>query len=110
MNFPRVYELMDMLVDLSHPDAYFQDFEKVLKDKSGLYEFRKVEGWLAALDDAAWQDLKQRARPAVAKARERTWLAGALRHPPQRSQGIRLLAEHRLHKSSLPRVHEHEDT
>ena len=65
--FPRVYELMDMLVDPSHPDAYFQDFEKVLKDQSGLYEFRKVEGWLAALDDAAWHDLKQRAAPLLLK-------------------------------------------
>ena len=65
--FPRVYELMDMLVDPSHPDAYFQDFEKVLKDQSGLYEFCKVEGWLAALDDAAWHDLKQRAAPLLLK-------------------------------------------
>ena len=65
--FPRVYELMDMLVDPSHPDAYFQDFEKVLKDQSGLYEFRKVEGWLAELDDAAWQNLKQRATPLLLK-------------------------------------------
>ena len=74
--FLRVYELMDMLVDPSHPDAYFQDFEKVLKDQSGLYEFRKVEGWLAALDDAAWQDLKQRAAPLLLKRESgRGWQA-----------------------------------
>ena len=74
--FPRVYELMDMQVDPSHPDAYFQDFERVLKDQSGLYEFRKVEGWLAELDDAAWQDLKQRATPLLLKRESgRGWQA-----------------------------------
>ena len=74
--FQRVYELKDRLVDPSHPDAYFQDFEKVLEDPSGLYEFRKVEGWLAALDDAAWQDLRQRAAPLLLKRESgRGWRA-----------------------------------
>ena len=31
---PRVYELKDMLVDPSHPDAYFQNFEKGLLEKN----------------------------------------------------------------------------
>ena len=74
--FKRVYELKDLRVDPSHPDAYFQDFEKVIEDPSGLYEFRKVEGWLAALDNAAWQDLKQRAAPLLLKRESgRGWQA-----------------------------------
>lgn len=58
---PRVYELKD-LVDTSHPDAYFQDFEDGLdKYRTKLAAFVKLERQLAALDDAAWSDLKERA-------------------------------------------------
>ena len=69
---PRVYELKEMLVGSSHPDAYFQNFEKELENSTiKLNAFRKFEGWLAALDDAAWQDLKQRAAPdLVSRQRE----------------------------------------
>ena len=65
---PRVYELKDMLVDSSHPDAYFQNFEKgLLETTSKLNAFRKLERWLDVLDDAAWQDLRQRAAPLLLK-------------------------------------------
>ena len=67
---PRVYELKGMLGDPSHPDAYFQNFEKGLLEKnstSKLNAFRKLERWLDALDDAAWQDLRQRAAPLLLK-------------------------------------------
>jgi len=59
---PRIYELKDSLVDLSHPDAYFQNFEEGLGEhKSKLNAFLKLERQLAALDDAAWRDVKHRA-------------------------------------------------
>ena len=59
---PRVYELKDMRVDSSHPDAYFQNFEEELESSTDkLNAFRKLECWLDVLDDAAWQDFRQRA-------------------------------------------------
>jgi len=59
---PRVYELKDMLVDPSHPNAYCQDFEDGLeKHTSKLNAFVKLERQLAVLDDEAWSDLKERA-------------------------------------------------
>jgi hypothetical protein len=58
---PRVYELKD-LVDASHPDAYFQDFENGLDEhKAKLNAFLKLERQLTSLDDAGWQGLKDRA-------------------------------------------------
>jgi hypothetical protein len=42
---PRVYELKDALVDPSHPDAYFQNFEEGLAQSSSkLNAFLKLEG------------------------------------------------------------------
>src|SRR4051812_34958241 len=59
---PRIYELKDSLVDLSHPDAYFQNFEEGLGEhKSKLDAFQKLERQLAALDDTAWRDVRDRA-------------------------------------------------
>ena len=59
---PRVYELKDMLMDPSHPDAYFQNFEDGLEhNPSKLKAFEKVDRWLAPLDREAWNDLKERA-------------------------------------------------
>lgn len=59
---PRVYTLKDMLADPSHPDAYFQDFEKGLAThKSKLDAFLSLERQLGVLDDTAWEDLKARA-------------------------------------------------
>lgn len=57
----RVYELKD-LADTSHPDAYLQDVEDGLdKHKTKLNAFVKLQRQLAALDDSAWSDLKERA-------------------------------------------------
>ena len=76
---PRVYELKDMRVDFSHPDAYFQNFEEELESStSKLNAFRKLERWLDVLDDAAWEDLRQRAAlHLVSRPREsgRGWQA-----------------------------------
>ena len=63
---PRIYELKD-LVDPSHPDAYFQNFEETLEVRVASCAFRELEDRLAALDDAAWQDLKKRAAPLFTK-------------------------------------------
>ena len=64
---PRIYELKDGLVDPLHPDGYFHNFEETLEVPSALSAFRTFEGWLAALDDAAWKNLKQRAAPLLKK-------------------------------------------
>ncbi len=58
---PRVYELKDLLPDPSNPDAYFHNFEQGLENSSQLAAFVKLEGWLAVLDDKAWDDLRERA-------------------------------------------------
>ena len=75
---PRVYELRDMLEDPSHPDAFPQDLEETLGNSRALGAFRKLERWLDELDDAAWQDLREKAAPRlVSKQRKsgRGWQA-----------------------------------
>ena len=67
---PRVYELKDMLEDPSHPDAFFQGLKDLGKPRV-LAAFRKLGSWLDVLDDAAWQNLRQRAaRHLVSRQRE----------------------------------------
>jgi hypothetical protein len=69
---PRIYELKDALVDPSHPDAYFQNFEEGLAEyKSKLNAFLKLERQLGALDHAAWRDVRDRAAVHLV-ARQRT--------------------------------------
>ena len=71
----RVFELKDTLSDPSHPDAYFQDFEKSLQENSQKLEaFRKIEAVLSVLDAEAWKVLKAAAsahltRPSPHKGR-----------------------------------------
>ena len=73
---PRVYELKDP-TDTSHPDAYFQDFERGLRENpSKLNAFLKLERQLAVLDVAAWNDLKERGVPHLishTRAQGRGW-------------------------------------
>jgi hypothetical protein len=65
---PRIYELRDLVPHPLHPDAYFQKLDEGLAQSKGkLDAFIKLEGWLAALDDAAWTDLKERAVPLLMK-------------------------------------------
>ena len=55
----RIFELKDTLAVPSHPDAYFQNFEKSLQEiPQKLEAFRKLEEILSALDSAAWNLLK----------------------------------------------------
>jgi hypothetical protein len=76
---PRVYELKDTLTEPTHPDAYFRDFEQGLEHSTSKRDaFLKLEGWLSALDAAAWTDLKTRAAVhLIARNREsgRGWQA-----------------------------------
>jgi hypothetical protein len=60
---PRFYELKDLLVDPSHPDAYFQSFENLLRDESCFDTFARWEKELQGLDTDAWQCLKGKASP-----------------------------------------------
>jgi hypothetical protein len=39
---PRFYELKDLLIDPSHPDAYFHRFEDVLRTQNCFCDFRYV--------------------------------------------------------------------
>lgn len=61
---PRVYELCDLIADRSSQSSYFQDF-----DRSVVSEPEKKRAWLARerefqrLHDAAWEFLKDEARP-----------------------------------------------
>lgn len=73
---PRLYELKNM-TDLSHPDAYFKDFEnRFAEGRTVLGYYQRLERQLSALDDIAWSDVKARAA-AVAHIRDsgRWWQA-----------------------------------
>jgi hypothetical protein len=59
---PRIFELKDTQCDPLHPNSYFRDFERSLKDEPGkLKAFLDLERRLAVLDFDAWADLKHRA-------------------------------------------------
>ncbi len=59
---PRFYELKDLIVDPSKPDAYFQNFEAHLKGEDVIFEtFAHWEKNLQELDSAAWNVLKRKA-------------------------------------------------
>lgn len=59
---PRLYELKDAVPDPTHPDAYFQNFEKNLARSSHVQDqYKKLERTLGVLDAEAWRDLKERA-------------------------------------------------
>lgn len=68
---PRLLELRDLTPDPSHPDAYFTDFESKLQSDHVFGIYKRLEGYLAALEPAAWHDLRARAR-ATLIARQRT--------------------------------------
>jgi hypothetical protein len=74
---PRIYELKDTLADPSHPDAYFRNMEDGLRQSTQKWDaFARLEWRLAALDDAAWSDLKERAAPLLMQRVEgRGWQA-----------------------------------
>ena len=72
---PRVYELRDLIDDPRAPSACFQDFDSLLRD-----DHVAKEAWLAReeelsrLDMAAWNLLKNEARPYLeCRDAERGW-------------------------------------
>jgi hypothetical protein len=66
--FPRVYELRELIEDPSVQSAYFQDFENSIRS-----EPEKKEAWLAweqelqGLDAESWKFLKSKMLPHLAK-------------------------------------------
>jgi hypothetical protein len=59
---PRLFELKQAVSDPTHPDAYFQNFEKNLATSAHwLDQYMKVGRTLAVLDGEAWRDLRERA-------------------------------------------------
>lgn len=59
---PRIYELRDLTLDLSSPDAYFRNFENTLATvQSARYFWDRFEKQLRQLDSAAWESLKKQA-------------------------------------------------
>jgi hypothetical protein len=61
---PRLYELKDLIADPSSPAAYFQNFEKDLRDSEHVREvYGHWERALQCLDDQAWLYLRNEALP-----------------------------------------------
>jgi hypothetical protein len=73
--FSRLYELKDAVPDPTHPDAYFQNFEKRLEESEHIRnQYMKVERPLEALDENAWHDILERAAPlTVQRHATRGW-------------------------------------
>jgi hypothetical protein len=74
---PRFYELKDLIVDTSDPDAYFQNFEAHLKGEDVFFETLALrEKNLQELDSAAWNVLRERL-PAIWSAETRVVAHGS---------------------------------
>jgi len=66
--FSRLYELKDAVPDSTHPDAYFQNFEKRLEESEHIRnQYMNVERPLEALDQHAWHDMLKRAAPLTVR-------------------------------------------
>ncbi len=64
---PRIYELKDLIPDPSNPNAYFPNFETLLRDPLWLETFIRLEQRLQRLDPKAWEHLKTKASPYLEK-------------------------------------------
>lgn len=63
---PRVFELHDLVMPSSSPDAYFRNFEKSLSEiRQKLKQFRDLEADLQGLDTEAWAFLKSEVAPLL---------------------------------------------
>jgi len=61
---PRVYELIDLIEDRTHPDAFFKMFEQTVAQESDKYRVwiaRETE--LQELEQEAWNSLKAESTP-----------------------------------------------
>jgi hypothetical protein len=74
---PRIFELHDLIMPSSSPDAYFRNFEKSLSEiRQKLKQFRDIEGDLQGLDADAWTFLKSEVAPLLrVKHSTRGWQA-----------------------------------
>jgi hypothetical protein len=58
---PRLYDLRDLTADTASRDAYFHDFEALLRDELARAAFVRWEQKLQCLDGDAWKALKDEA-------------------------------------------------
>lgn len=73
---PRIYELWDLIPDPTHPDAYFQNFEKNCSDSPHHVKqfYLSLEREFGELNRAGWEYLKKEAAPhLIRRDRERHW-------------------------------------
>jgi hypothetical protein len=76
--FPRLRELKAAVPDPTHPDAYFQNFDRRVQEGEHIQRlYLRYERPLQLLDAEAWRDLKERATPLTMK-----------RHPTRGWQGL----------------------
>src|SRR5215831_20470487 len=62
--FPRLHDLMTAVPDRAHPDAYFQNFERLVQESEHVrHHCLRYERPFGLLDPEAWRDLKKRAAP-----------------------------------------------
>jgi len=63
---PRIFELHDLVMPSSSPDAYFRNFEKSLSAiRQKMKQFRDIEADLQGLDANAWVFLKSELEPLL---------------------------------------------
>ena len=66
---PRIFELIDGLNDRTSPYAYFQDFEKQIKENLiKMKHFLHIESDLTNLDSNAWEQFKRKVVPLFEKS------------------------------------------
>jgi hypothetical protein len=72
---PRIFELIDGLNDRTSPNAYFQDFEKQIKENLiKMKHFLHIESDLENLDSNAWEHFKKKVVPLFEKKHtDRAW-------------------------------------
>ena len=76
--FPRLYELKDLVDDPTSPGAYFRDFDHLLESSEHVrHLYARREEVLQVLDADAWKALKVEAGPQVMSSRPeyRGWQA-----------------------------------
>jgi hypothetical protein len=74
--FPRVFELIDLIEDRDSPDSYFREFEiRVTQEADMACAWRARESEFQRLDNTAWDFLKTEAAPylTVTNVNGRGW-------------------------------------
>lgn len=64
LEMPRIYELIDLIEDREHPDAYFKKFEQAVAQESEKHRvWREREAEFQELDQESWDSLKAESAP-----------------------------------------------